>query len=230
MSAKKIRLVCATRESGDSFLSKTALGRSLALYTFLPFLEVRLFEKNVAGLPSVYNIAIREARQSPAVLVFIHDDVHLCDFNWAFNLLDGLEQFHVIGLAGNKRRVPRQPSWAFVDDKFTWDSPENLSGIVGHGTAFPCSNISAFGQSMQEVKLLDGLMLACRSDVLLERGLNFDERFNFHHYDLDFCRQAEQKGLRMGTWRISVIHESGGSFGSPAWRDGYQKYLEKWRD
>jgi len=230
MSVTKIRLVCATRESGDSFRSTTALGRSLSLYSFLPFLEVRLFEKNVAGLPSVYNTAISEAKQSPAVLVFIHDDVHLCDFNWAFSLLEGLEQFHIIGLAGNKRRVPRQPSWAFVDDRFTWDKPENLSGMVGHGNGFPCRNLSVYGPSMQEVKLLDGLMLACRSEILLEKGLHFDERFKFHLYDLDFCRQAERLGLRMGTWSISVIHESGGSFGSPAWKDAYQRYLEKWND
>jgi GT2 family glycosyltransferase len=73
-------------------------------------------------------------------------------------------------------------------------------------------------------------MLACRSKTLLDNGLHFDERFNFHLYDLDFCRQAEQKGLRMGTWPISVIHESGGSFGSPSWKDGYQEYLGKWPD
>jgi len=45
------------------------------------------------------------------------------------------------------------------------------------------------------------------------KNLGFDERFGFHFYDLDLCRQAEQRGIRTGTWPISVVHESGGNFG-----------------
>jgi len=230
LSAFTIRLVCATREDAGSFHTKTALGRSLALYSYLSSVELRLFAENTLGLSSVYNIAINESRTDPAVLVFIHDDVHLCDFNWAFRVVEGLEEFHIIGVAGNKHRVPRQPSWAFTDDRLIWDNPENLSGIVGHGTGFPCTHLSAYGVPIQEVKLLDGLLLACRSQILQERNLSFDERFDFHFYDLDFCRQAEQMGLRMGTWRISVIHESGGKLGTPIWRNAYLKYLDKWQE
>jgi GT2 family glycosyltransferase len=179
-------------------------------------------------LPELYNLALRESVASPAILIFVHDDVHLCDFFWPFHLLNGLSHFDIIGVAGNRRRVPAQPSWAFVDANMRWDSPVNLSGMVGHGTAFPPANLSRYGLPCQEVKLLDGLLLACRSETLLSRKIAFDERFSFHFYDLDFCRQAEEAGLRMGTWFLSLIHESGGSFGSPAWRNGYDKYLEKW--
>jgi len=45
-----------------------------------------------------------------------------------------------------------------------------------------------------------------------------------------FCRQAEQMGLRMKTWRISFIHESGGKLGTPIWRNAYLKYLDKWQE
>jgi GT2 family glycosyltransferase len=131
-------------------------------------------------------------------------------------------------VAGNRRRLPNQPAWLFADIAFTWDSPENLSGIVGHGTGFPCANMSVYGSPGQEVKLLDGVLLAAHSEVLRSCSISFDERFAFHFYDLDFCRQAEARGLRMGTWPISVIHESEGAFGTPAWRAGYAKYLEKW--
>jgi hypothetical protein len=230
MSDRKVRVVCATREKADVFFSKTALGRSLALYAIGPAVELRLFESNTAGLPQIYNAAIAESKSSPAALVFVHDDVTLCDFHWATLILEGLEQFHIIGLVGNRRRVPRQPSWAFVDEKFTWDSLENLSGVVGHGSGFPCRNLCVYGPPFQEVKLLDGLMLACASEVLLDKELFFDEQFDFHFYDLDFCRQAERKGLRMGTWRISAVHESEGHLGLDDWKDGYRKYLEKWHD
>jgi len=228
LSHTTIRLVCATRESRDSFLAKTALGKSWALYSSLP-IELRLFERNTIGLPQLYNQAINESRNSPAILVFIHDDVYLPDFYWTSRIAKGLQQFKIIGLAGNKRRVPRQPSWAFIDESFTWDSAENLSGIVGQGNGFPGCTLSVFGAPTGEVKLLDGLLLAVHSQTLIDNQIYFDERFGFDFYDLDFCRQAETKGLTMGTYPISVIHESGGALGLPAWRDAYAKYIDKWK-
>ncbi|MGL4282490.1 MAG: glycosyltransferase [Eubacterium aggregans] len=224
---KKIRFVVATTETIEGFHNKTATGRSLKLYKY-PYVELRLFEQNKRGLPEVYNQAILESRHDPAVLVFMHDDIHLVDFFWAVNLLEGLKHFDVIGLAGNKRRLPRQPAWAFVDEKFTWDNRENLTGVVGHGNGFPPDMVSIFGNPCYPVKLLDGLFLAVDSQTLESKGLSFDERFDFHFYDMDFCRQAEVRGVSMGTWSISMIHESGGGFGTEAWGEGYQRYLEKW--
>jgi GT2 family glycosyltransferase len=223
----KFRFVCATRETREGFYTNTALGRSLRLFE-APWVELRLSDQNRLGLPRIYNQAIRDAKEDPAILVFIHDDVHLCDFFWPYHVLNGLESFDVIGLAGNRRRVPGQPSWAFVDKELNWDAPEHLSGVVAHGKGFPPEDVTSYGPPRAEVKLLDGVFLAARSETLLNKSLEFDERFDFHFYDLDFCRQAEMRQLRMGTWMIALIHESGGSFGSPAWRSGYQKYLEKW--
>jgi len=226
---EKLRIVCATRETPERFYTATALGRSLALYNY-PRTEIRLHANNARGLPSIYNEAIAESAADPAVLVFIHDDIHLCDFYWGSHILNALQAFEVVGLAGNRRRVPHQPAWAFIDDTFTWDAKENLSGIVGHGTGFPPRNLSVFGPPGQQVILLDGLLLAVRSQTLVSRNIRFDEQFAFHFYDLDFCRQCELQGVRMGTWSISVVHESGGNFASPAWKTGYGRYLAKWGD
>jgi len=60
--------------------------------------------------------------------------------------------------------------------------------------------------------------------------LFFDEKFEFHFYDLDICRQAEIKGLSCGTWDLSLIHESRGNFRSEGWQIAYQRYLEKWKE
>ncbi len=225
----KFRFVCATRKTRDYFFESTALGRSLSLYLF-PSVELKLFDNNSKGLPYLYNKAIDESKTDPAVLIFIHDDVHLCDFFWTEKILAALKVFEVVGLVGNKRRVPKQPSWAFIDDRYTWDSPEHFSGVVGHGNGFPPQNVSFFGPPCQQVKLLDGLMLVCNSNTLTSKELRFDERFDFHFYDLDFCRQAELKNIKMGTWPISVIHESGGDVGSDEWRSAYLKYLSKWKN
>jgi GT2 family glycosyltransferase len=227
LSQLRVKVVCATRESPERFYTATATGRSLALYRVAPS-DVLLYANNKRGLPAVYNEAIDACARDPAVLLFVHDDVHLCDFYWQSKLLQALGRFDVVGLAGNKRRVPRQPAWAFVDDKLTWDGREHLSGVVGHGKGFPPGNLSIFGQPGKQVKLLDGVFLAARSSTLVERGVRFDERFAFHLYDMDFCRSCEAAALQLGTWSISLIHESGGNFGSPSWRAAYAAYLEKW--
>jgi hypothetical protein len=223
----KVRVICATRETADGFTAGTALGRSLRLYTSL--YELRLFPSNSAGLPLAYNTAIRESATDPAILVFVHDDVHLLDFYWPTRIHQGLAKFDILGLAGNRRRVSRQPAWRFLDDQFTRDDRENLSGVVAHGKNWPADHIGAYGPPGYEVKLLDGVMLAAHSETLIGKSLLFDEAFDFHFYDLDFCRTAEQRGLRMGTWGISIMHESNGTFGTPAWRRGYERYLAKWK-
>ena len=226
---KKIRVVSASRVDKPDFLAKTALGRSLSLYR-LPMVELNLFERNTRGLPAVYNQTIAESVDDPALLIFAHNDIHLCDFYWADRIFSALQRFDIVGLAGNTRRVRNQPGWPFVDTDFTWDSRENLSGLVGHGKGYPPALLSVYGPPLREVKLLDGLLLACFSNTLRTSGLKFDEQFDFHFYDLDFCRQAEIKKLRMGTCALSVVHESSGSVGSELWRAAYERYLRKWGD
>jgi hypothetical protein len=224
----KLRLVCATRESAEGFHTNTALGRSLK-YLSAPFIELLVYERNTVGLPALYNQAIRESRSNPAVLVFLHDDLHFVDFFWPLHLMDALRSFQVVGVAGNRRRVPYQPSWVFLDTDGTSDESQNLSGAVAHGKGFPPDSVNAFGPPCVEVKLLDGLFIAAQSETLLSNDLWFDERFDFDFYDLDFCRSAEAKQLRIGTGTISLIHESlGPTLYSPRWRDAYAKYLEKW--
>lgn len=223
----KVKFVVATRVSAEDFFEKTATGRSLRLQKS-PNMEIWLTPDNRAGLPQVYNAAIQRAAAEPAVLIFAHDDLHILDLSLADQVCNALQRFDIIGLAGNKRRFARQPAWAFIDEKFTWDEPENLSGAVGHGPGFPPTSVEYYGPSPQEVKLLDGVFLAAHSAKLINAGIAFDERFDFHFYDMDFCRQAEVKNLKCGTWPISVVHESGGGFGSPAWVLGYAHYLAKW--
>ena len=224
----KFRFVCASRVSRQEFIANTALGRSLSLFRS-PFVELTLFDNNRVGLPVLYNSALRAASADPAVLIFVHDDIYICDFFWHIHLMRGLKLFDIIGLAGNRRRLPGQPAWCLVDDALNWDSSGNLSGIVAHGNGFPPAGVNEYGPTGHEVKLLDGVFLAARSEILLSRNIQFDEAFDFHFYDMDFCRHAEARQLRMGTWTISVIHESSGHFGSQPWCQGYQKYLRKWK-
>ncbi|MBU3597131.1 hypothetical protein ICN22_02050 [Polynucleobacter sp. AP-Basta-1000A-D1] len=223
----KIKFVVATRQSAEKFWSNGATGVSLALFPS-PHLEVVLYPENTKGLSEIYNKEIEQSKYDPCLLVFAHDDLHILDFFWIQQIFNGLSHFGIVGVAGNRRRIPLQPAWAFIDEKLTWDLPENLSGVVGHGSSFPPTAISNFGPPFQEVKLLDGLMLAAFSETLIKNHMRFDEKFKFHFYDMDFCRQAEVRGISMGTIPLSLIHQSGGNFGSEDWKSSYQKYLNKW--
>jgi GT2 family glycosyltransferase len=65
--------------------------------------------------------------------------------------------------------------------------------------------------------------------TLARTGLRFDPRFDFHFYDLDFCRTARSLGLRLGTWPIAITHQGVGNYGDK-WRHLYSEYIAKWGD
>lgn len=222
----KIVLAVASRYSEEDFYAKSATGRSLKFFNF-PFVEVCLFPQNTSGLPVVYNQAIEWHLADNCILVFAHDDLHIIDFFWVRQLYKGLESYDIVGIVGNRSRAPMQPSWAFLDVQGTWDKKEHLSGTIAHGNTFPPKQLAVFG-SNGPVKILDGLLIAGSSRMFRESGLRYDERFMFHFYDLDFCRQAEALQLSMATLPISLIHESSGNFQNVAWLESYKAYIAKW--
>ena len=226
----KIHVVSATRKTEAEFWQTSALGRSLQRVAFDQRIAASVAYSNSAGLPTIYNLAIDRAGADD-VLVFVHDDVWLDDYFFGQRIVEGTQTFEAIGVAGNTRRSPGQPGWAFKtinNGQFEWDHGY-LSGVVAHGQE-PNGALSVFGFSPMPVLLLDGVLLAASKRALLARNVRFDEQFKFHFYDLDFCRTAERQGMRLGTWPIALTHQSGGAFGTPSWQGMYQQYLQKWSD
>jgi hypothetical protein len=224
-----IEIISATRLTEDKFWSSSALGISLRRLAHDTRLFPHITFENKRGLPEIYNERIN-APDGHDILVFVHDDVWLDDFFLAQRVLNGLDEFDIIGIAGNHRRLPNQPAWAFIDKKFTWDSRNNLSGSVAHGDIPFGGAVSYFGPAPAECELLDGVFIAAHKTVLKITNTLFDPRFKFHFYDLDFCRSARSNKLRLGTWPICLTHQSGGAFGSPDWIENYDLYMEKWKE
>jgi GT2 family glycosyltransferase len=223
-----IEVVCCTPQSPDHFWTATALGNSLRRLAKDSRIHISIATNNRQGLPVIYNQRLR-APDSQEYLVFVHDDVWIDDYYFVDRVFEGLNHFHLIGLAGNIRRVPNQPSWAFPDTQFHWDNPNYLSGGVAHGEkAFGV--VARFGPCPAECQLLDGVFLASRKSFLQAANVEFDERFQFHFYDMDICRSATQAGLKIGTWPIVVTHQSGGRMETPEWWAQYRSYLAKWGD
>jgi hypothetical protein len=224
-----IRIICATPHSMQAF-EHTQLGTSLQVHRMLFELEIHVYDQNRLGLGMIYNQAIQQAAQDPALLVFVHDDVCILDWFWNHTLRSGLQQFDVVGLAGSSRRWPGQVSFSTLDVTGTQhEQSEHLSGIVAHGVQMPPVSVAVLGDCLKPCKLLDGMFLACDSRMLWRTGLRFDEQFEFHFYDMDFCRQAEQLGVSMGTVPITVLHGDGKSASvDEHWHHMHAAYLRKW--
>lgn len=229
-SQQRICFVSATRRSAEDFWATTPLGKSLAPWLKDGTVKACIRFKNSEGLPAVYNQQLQDA-ESTDILVFLHDDVWLTDGLLLEKLRSALRRFDVIGLAGNRRRQPLQPAWIFSrqdGSNFECDWPW-LSGAVSHGKPGD-SDIDQFGPSPMPCQLLDGVFLAAPAALLKASGVRFDERFTFDFYDMDFCRSATRAGLMLGTWPITIIHESAGEFGKPSWVAARQVYFDKWEE
>jgi Glycosyltransferase like family len=223
-------ILCATRKSPGDFQSATALGKSLVRIAHDPRMTVRVSTANTRGLPLVYNEMLDQLPDG-STAVFVHDDVWIDDFFMVQRVVEGLEKFDVIGLAGNRRRAPGQPAWAIASMQFDADANrmQHLSGGVAHGPD-PGGEVTYFGEVPAACELLDGVFLAAKKKTLIDKNVRFDPLFDFHFYDMDFCRTARQRGLRLGTWPICITHQSEGDYLNPAWRRNYQIYMNKWGD
>lgn len=201
------------------------LGRSLRKW---PECKRKVFFDNNVGLSALYNRAIAEASPSD-VLIFVHDDVWFDQPDFFEQILKGLRRYDVLGIAGNTRLCPNHSAWLF-NSTLTVDfelDRDHLSGSVLSGNLRrPTKNI--YGPTPAACELLDGVLLVAKAGVLKSRGAQFDERFLFDFYDLDFCRTCRAQGLKLGTWPLEVFHLSPGVFGSTKWRAAKEIYLKKW--
>jgi len=184
--------VTATRLSQTQFESGSPLAQSLRRVGQLTPLALRLFVDNQAALGSCYNQAIDEAPRG-ACLVFVHDDVFIDDWMAGARIVEALQRFDVVGVAGNTRRQSGQETWYLqpgleregMRHPGVMDHP-HLSGAVAHGEP-GSDSVSAYGPAPARVQLLDGVLIAARADRLHDSGVRFDPAFAFHLYDLDFC-------------------------------------------
>ena len=222
-----IEFVCATRLSRQEFWLHSPLGISLQRLRGGSRLAPTILFENTRGLAEVYDARLC-APDSAELLAFVHDDVWIDDLFAAERLVQALQVYAVVGVAGNRRSSPDHVSWAFANEALEREQDAFLSGHIAHGPD-PLGLISHFGSAPADCELLDGVLLAVRKSALRAAKVSFDRRFAFHFHDLDFCRAARAAGLRMGTWPITLTHRSDGSgIGTPAWHEGLRLYRQKY--
>ena len=236
MSRRRITLVSATKRTEADFHYETQLGRSFErLYQCVEADDFTLdvaFE-NSDGLPKVYNRAIERNLSLHSMdenwIVFAHDDLQLTDAFLDEKLAAAFRIFDVVGAAGSADfDISRKPE--------VWhNSPrERWSGAVEHPTADSKGalgngeyNYVYFGTTPKRCAVIDGLFIAVDANRLGK--LRFDERFDFHFYDLSFSLDANRAGLRVGTANVHMTHMSHGDYRNDGWAGNRDRFVEKYK-
>jgi GT2 family glycosyltransferase len=183
-------------------------------------IKSKIFYENKKGLPFIYNSMLTEFN-SDKNLIFVHDDVLIDDLFLEEKLNVAFEKYDIVGLAGTKKcDMQKPPAWHLMSDR------EHFVGEVAHSKD-KNTWTTCFGSTNSRALLLDGLFLAVNTKKLLEKDLKFDERFDFHHYDITFCLRANEKKIKLGVAPIKVTHFGlGDSMNTPEWHNSSIKFKQ----
>ena len=198
--------------------TQTVLYKSCVAFDHL---DVYFKKNNTEGLSKSYNdFLFSKEAAAYDVVVFCHDDVYIDDLKLQNKLQAAMELgYDIVGLAGCVMpKIMRPALWHLMAGGF---GGSNLRGIVNHYQDAEHKHYFAtnFGITPSRVAILDGLFLAVNVSKAKEAGWCFNENYNFHHYDIASCIDANAKKLKLGVYPINVIH---GSPGLQSFDDNYK--------
>lgn len=186
---------------------------------------LEMITNNKRGLSSVYNTYINEAvAKRHDRIVFVHDDVYIDDLliNVKLNKAMYDLNYDIVGLAGAKEPQIKHPAlWHIMSDR------QNHRGYAGH--IFGDKRVmTGFGPTPDRVAIVDGLFVAVNLKRALETGWRWNENFDFHHYDIASCLDANKCKMRVGVYPINVFHKSPGlmSLNDEKWSKSNEKFLQ----
>lgn len=217
----KLLIVICTQAKTDEEFQKLPIYPSLKKQyeTNAPHIDFYVFKDNNRGLSVCYNEILREPKHSGKTVLFVHDDVILDDL-FLYEKLTG-SPYTITGLAGAK-------SFNKQSGKLAWHlsaPPSDYVGEVSHVNQEGKIWTSVFGPTNSRALVVDGLFISCKVNEM--NGLEFDENFNFHFYDIAFCLKANEKKVKCGVLPIHVIHHGlGDSMLSADWEATSIKFKE----
>lgn len=229
----RVVLVVASPCPSRFFDRATLLGQSLNQFPESLQPELVLLAENKGpdcmGLSEFYNEAI-EMIEGEAIVVFVHDDIYIHDWNLRFALSQALCFWDVVGVVGSSGVSVGQPNWSLELDEN--NNVSNSSKVHRSGSVNELDPIHVkphvWGPAPMACDLLDGMFLAADLKRLRQKGLRFDPQFRFHCYDTDFCYSARALGMSIGTWPIPLTHGSYGSF-DQEWLAACLQLQRKWK-
>ena len=225
--SKRIAVISCTKKSEDEAES-IPIFKSFKDSNFSNNIILDIVWKNKEGLSKTYNRYIDYYKNKNFdYLVFVHDDVYLDDTKLVEKLQKAFDEFNydIVGLAGGLAPKIKHPAlWHIMCDK------ANHRGQVQH----PCSSTqvyyTAFGPTPSRVAIADGVFLAINLPKILESGWRFNENYDFHHYDISSCLDANKLKLKIGVYPIHIIHLSPGlsSLEDKKWSESNKKFLKEY--
>jgi hypothetical protein len=200
---KKILVVTCSKDNGE----QSQLVQSLA--ELKDDVKIIVNSNNTTGLSKCYNKQIvPDNLIDHDIILFVHDDVFIDDLKLKGKLYTAVNdlKYDIVGLAGAREiKVSKPALWHLMSRRESW------TGSVAH----PVNNskqlmTTSFGPWPSRCLILDGLFLAINLRNVLKSGWRFNEKYDFHHYDIASCLDANDKKLRIGTYPIYTTHMSPG--------------------
>lgn len=218
---KKITAVIATQAKSMQEFEKRPIFSSLQrLFDMKDLFSKDKFDfiivkNNKDGLPKVYNKFLEDQKYAKDILLFVHDDVEIEDMFLVEKLQNS--PYDVTGLAGTKKAdLSKSPGWHLMSGREDW------VGEVAHAEIKDGKKkvwTTSFGSTDSRALLIDGLFIAVDVRALREKNVKFNEKFEFHHYDLSFCIDCNKAKVKIGVLPIRVVHHGlGDSMLSEDWK------------
>ena len=191
--------------------------------------DLQMHSSNKIGLPRMYNKHLTpETASYYQWVVFCHDDVWL-DENALYKKLQiaKLMGFDIVGVAGTLNPKIQHPAlWHIMGER---NDHRGYAGHLMNPYDLDCGvMMTSFGPTPDRVAIIDGVFMAVNIQRALEVGWRFNEEFEFHHYDIASCIDANEKKLKVAVCPINLFHASPGlaSLEDPAWSASNKKFLE----
>tara|TARA_B100001093_G_scaffold519630_1_gene609555 strand:+ start:322 stop:1011 length:690 start_codon:yes stop_codon:yes gene_type:complete len=225
---KPILVVSATRNKKFDTKIYQSVGGISANHSAAE-LKLNIVENNKEGLPTVYNRFLdKKYLKKHDIILFVHDDVFIDDLKLKGKLYNNLNQMYdIVGLAGCVKPVIKKPVlWHVMSHR------DNLRGFVHHEMQITedqiATRVTSFGYTPCRVVIIDGLFMAVNLKRVISSGWKFNEQFDFHHYDIAACLDANKLKLKVGVAPIHVIHGSPGlmDMNDTKWLQSQDKFLD----
>jgi len=184
------------------------------------------YNNTTVGLCEYYNSIIEnEENDKYDAVICCHHDISLRYANFQTGVTDALKLYDVVGVAGG--RAPK------VIEKNLWHwmtSREEYRGIAAHGDSIHNMFVTNFGATPSRVTVLDGVFLAFNTRKIRKTKARFDEKFMWHHYDIDFSLTCNENKLKLGVWPILIYHQSPGlrDMNNEHWNKSNEYFRNKW--
>lgn len=162
---------------------------------------IQIWNPGLMGICEAYNKGAAQAKYEN--LLFVHEDVIFETKNWGKILLESLnlDDLGVLGIAGSNY-------YGYVPSG-CWNPIYVVNIIQMYEEKYVLYDKVNFNNSVEKVKVIDGVFLACKKTIFEEFKFNQSIN-NFHGYDLIFTLEISKKYQNYVTSQILLKHNSFG--------------------